>query len=492
MIKLCPENSDYIPTRDIHYSSALCRRKFFECPIIPLHKNRLSFVGAFSSGLSKIVVIQGMILTAFAIALSSAWVPSTRNNLKIVTQQTYYKLRKCQNKNLALFPQLRTHVGGFDSHTTGSLLLATTGDESSSEAKSYHTLPRLYVGGGKAESPLIAMNQGVHVHLSTDQIHYLTKVLRYRLHVADNKNLSKNLVRIFNGRDGEWLAQISSGTSIVTFQPTYDTNKRNKKTKRGTSGSKGEEHFDAVCVMQLRNQSDCVTSSPILDRGSDKNNISSNSTSYAPWVYFSPIKKPRLKFLIEKCTELGASGFTPIITDRTNKKSDAFSNDPRGGEGFLEKLNLHALEAAEQSERLTVPHVTISTHFINVDGAHGAAHHDHGVGKMKSCLDLEGLLNLWKSSLCARNCNEASFLLVCRERKPGTIPVLQALDETNNNIFAFLIGPEGGWSPQEEKLFDNHEEFPFIKSISLGKGVLRSETAGIAAIASWSISTINS
>ena len=62
------------------------------------------------------------------------------------------------------------------------------------------------------------------------------------------------------------------------------------------------------------------------------------------WLVFAPLKRARIDFLIEKATELGVSTLVPAMTERT----------------VVERLNLdrlraHAREAAEQTERLTVP-----------------------------------------------------------------------------------------------------------------------------------------
>ena len=59
---------------------------------------------------------------------------------------------------------------------------------------------------------------------------------------------------------------------------------------------------------------------------------------------FAPIKRARLDWLIEKATELGVGALMPVWTRRTQ----------------IERLNLdrlraHAIAAAEQSERLSVP-----------------------------------------------------------------------------------------------------------------------------------------
>ena len=47
---------------------------------------------------------------------------------------------------------------------------------------------------------------------------------------------------------------------------------------------------------------------------------------------------------------------------------------------------------------------------------------------------------------------------------------------------AILIGPEGGFSEKEKTLLDN---FPFVKNVSLGKQILRAETAMVSAVSIW-------
>ena len=47
---------------------------------------------------------------------------------------------------------------------------------------------------------------------------------------------------------------------------------------------------------------------------------------------------------------------------------------------------------------------------------------------------------------------------------------------------AILVGPEGGFSEKEKTLLDN---FPFVKKISLGKQILRAETAIVSAVSIW-------
>mmetsp|Transcript_31643 Transcript_31643/g.46508 ORF Transcript_31643/g.46508 Transcript_31643/m.46508 type:complete len:160 (+) Transcript_31643:1-480(+) len=93
-------------------------------------------------------------------------------------------------------------------------------------------------------------------------------------------------------------------------------------------------------------------------------------------------------------------------------------------------------------------------------------------------------------------------LLICRERIQSTTttinetttvqPILKALSKIPpKTSIAFLIGPEGGWSPYEESLFDfygsSEEKSTNIQCISLGPSILRAETAAITAVGAWSL-----
>src|SRR5579872_6269591 len=64
------------------------------------------------------------------------------------------------------------------------------------------------------------------------------------------------------------------------------------------------------------------------------------------WLLFAPIKRARIDYLVEKATELGASALVPVITRHTHVERLN-----------LDRLRAHAIEAAEQSERLTVPRI---------------------------------------------------------------------------------------------------------------------------------------
>ena len=64
------------------------------------------------------------------------------------------------------------------------------------------------------------------------------------------------------------------------------------------------------------------------------------------WLIFAPIKQHRMNIAIQKATELGATKAVPCLTEYTDIKSVNIKN-----------LQLNAIEAAEQSERLDIPKI---------------------------------------------------------------------------------------------------------------------------------------
>lgn len=126
------------------------------------------------------------------------------------------------------------------------------------------------------------------VILEGQQAHYLSHVMRATTGEA---------ILLFNGRDGEWLARIST---------------------------QGRQRCALDVVLCTRPQQP--------DRG--------------PWLLFAPLKKSATDFLIEKATELGAARLWPIMTKRTVVTRVN-----------LERIQSNVIEAAEQCERLSVPRV---------------------------------------------------------------------------------------------------------------------------------------
>ncbi len=151
------------------------------------------------------------------------------------------------------------------------------------------------------------------------------------------------------------------------------------------------------------------------------------------WLLFAPLKRDATDLVVQKATELGASEIHPILTARTNT---ARINPDR--------LRAIATEAAEQSERLTVP-------------------------RMADPLPLAARLAAWPPG---------RRLLAAIERSDAPPP--RPRPRLDPGPAALLIGPEGGFTPAEVELLRRHAD---VEPISLGPRILRAETACIAGLA---------
>jgi len=152
------------------------------------------------------------------------------------------------------------------------------------------------------------------------------------------------------------------------------------------------------------------------------------------WLLFAPIKRARLDWLVEKGTELGASVLLPVCTVRS--QSERLN---------LERLRAHAVEAAEQSERLSLP-------------------------ELHPPEALDRVLASWSAE---------RPLMVCDESGAGE-PIGEAARRLAAGPMALLVGPEGGFDQTE---LDALDKLSFVTRIGLGPRVLRAETAALAALA---------
>lgn len=155
------------------------------------------------------------------------------------------------------------------------------------------------------------------------------------------------------------------------------------------------------------------------------------------WLLFAPIKKARTDFIVEKAAEMGAARICPVQTDFTN--SDRVRQD---------KLQAHAMEAAEQCGGTYVPQVA-------------------GIEKLKAVLEA------WP---------EDRHLMFCDEALAGPS---SGLAQAQPGKWAILIGPEGGFSEAEREMLSKMEQ---SLSVSLGPRILRADTAAVAALTLWQAS----
>lgn len=159
-------------------------------------------------------------------------------------------------------------------------------------------------------------------------------------------------------------------------------------------------------------------------------------------LYLAIFKFDHFEWAIEKATELGIAGITPILARRTEKHL-AQASAKR-----VERWRRIAHEASQQSRRTTVPQIAEPT--------------------------------LLQSAL--KN-DEASLRILLSETEQ--VVTLQKTFQDLGHRFdrsattALAIGPEGGWTAEEMTLFTEHR----WTHATLGKRILRAETAAIAAIA---------
>lgn len=202
-------------------------------------------------------------------------------------------------------------------------------------------------------------------------------------------------VAVFNGRDGEWLARIDGF---------------------------GKGWCSLEAVHQRRPQADAADL----------------------WLAFAPIKRGRIDLVAEKASELGASKLWPVFTRRT---------DPHRVN--MDRLRANAVEAAEQSERLTVP-------------------------DLEEPLPLDKVLSLWPHERTLFLCAEAG------EARPIARVLVDFAEsrplESAPPPVGFLVGPEGGFAPEE---LDALRKLPFVVPVGLGPRVLRADTAALAALTCW-------
>lgn len=148
---------------------------------------------------------------------------------------------------------------------------------------------------------------------------------------------------------------------------------------------------------------------------------------------FAPLKHARLDYMVQKAVEMGVSRLTPVVT--------RFTQVHRVN---VERMQANGVEAAEQCGILSLPHV-----------------------------DEPLPLDRFLAGLGDR------VLVFCDEDAPVEDPI-GALRAGPEGPLSVLVGPEGGFSPEERAMLRAR---PAIIVLSLGPRVLRADTAAVAALA---------
>lgn len=149
---------------------------------------------------------------------------------------------------------------------------------------------------------------------------------------------------------------------------------------------------------------------------------------------FAPLKVGRMDYVVQKAVEMGAGVLQPVRTQHTQGKI-----------GSIEKIEANVIEAAEQCGILAVPQV-------------------------RPLARLTDLLTGWDTERRIVYCDEG-------DAGQNPLPVLQRIVETR---LALLVGPEGGFSEDEQRQL---RSLPFVTAIPLGPRILRADTAAVAALA---------
>lgn len=145
-------------------------------------------------------------------------------------------------------------------------------------------------------------------------------------------------------------------------------------------------------------------------------------------------KGDKMEWVIQKAVELGVASITPLLTERSVVRLDASRLEKK-----QQQWQAIAISACEQSGRNHIPTIHATSSF-------------------------EQFLT---------HCPATHKWILSPTAQPSWPPISDDSAE-----LALLIGPEGGFSPQELACADQHK----VQGICLGPRILRTETAAIAAM----------
>ena len=189
-----------------------------------------------------------------------------------------------------------------------------------------------------------------------------------------------------------------------------------------------ENHQSFLCVVKSLNPLLIDVQEPILKNSELPNEVT---------LFFGLAKSDKNEFVIQKATELGAK---KIVLFQAKRSVVKFSQ-----EDFNKKLNRYmsiAKEASEQCHREYIPEIKFASSIKEI-----------------------------KKDLCELN-------LFAYELSAGKVTELDTLLKEQHKSISVIIGPEGGFDSSEAEFLINEG----FKNISLGKRILRCETAAVYAL----------
>lgn len=165
-----------------------------------------------------------------------------------------------------------------------------------------------------------------------------------------------------------------------------------------------------------------------------ENSFKSNrSLPFGLYLAQSPLRSDAQSFVIEKATELGAKGVYPVRTDNCALSDEVINKK-------IEKWQRIMFEASKQCERADIP----------------------------TCFEMDTLEKLIEKF--------DRVIVFCERIATKTLKDIKPI-QTGEDVLV-IIGPEGGFSEREFKLFENKN----LDMLTLGNLILKAETAVTVAL----------
>ena len=156
-------------------------------------------------------------------------------------------------------------------------------------------------------------------------------------------------------------------------------------------------------------------------------------------IFQSILKTSKMELIIEKLTEIGINSFTPMITERTQKKDIVSLSANK-----IERLKKISIESSEQSGKLHIP-------LVN------------------------NVINILKLDLV----NSDNMNVVFYENTEGAVNINKIKkSDFNKKSISVFIGPVGGFSIDEINYLKNQNSL----IVNLGNTIFKSDTAAIISV----------
>ena len=171
----------------------------------------------------------------------------------------------------------------------------------------------------------------------------------------------------------------------------------------------------------------------------ESSTVSTSEPKTQVTLYLCLTQREKFEWILQKCTEVGVTTFVPVISSRS------LIQDPREVENKFERWQRILQEAAEQSHRGRVP-------------------------------ILERPLN-YSTAVKQASSSKACCLIPWEEET--SLSLREVVSHNSSTEIVLLVGPEGGFSKEEVELACQYG----FHSVTLGKRILRMETAAVVASA---------